>query len=61
MTVEIMFKDNSILTIENVTRVSNASTNLTNDWIHVYSMGDMPGHPKFRCSISDIICVETKA
>ena len=61
MTVKIFFNDQRISTIENVIRVTNASTILVPDWLYVYVTGDIPGYPKFRYNISNIICVEINA
>lgn len=60
MIVEILFKDLSILTIENVKKVSNASTNIPNDWLYVYKYGDLDGYPSFRHKMDNIVCVEVK-
>lgn len=58
MKVTILFKDNSELTIENVKKVSNASTTIKEDYLYIYNMNDEPGNPRFRVKISDIICAE---
>lgn len=60
MIVEILFKDLSILTIENVKKVSNASTNIPNDWLYVYTYGDLDGHPSFKHKMYNIVCVQVK-
>lgn len=60
MVVEILYKDHSSLTIENIKHITNSSTTIPNDWIHIYKWGDVPGNPSFRVKVDDIICVEAR-
>ena len=62
MKVNILFKDKrDILTIENVRKVTNASTNIPNDWIYVYTTGDILGKPRYKYPMSKILCIEVEA
>lgn len=61
MKVEILFKDKSTLTIENVKRVTNASTNIEKDWLYIYTNYDIPGKPSIRYPMEKIICVDVKS
>ena len=59
MKVEILYKDNSIRTIERVYKISNVSTKIENDKLLIYKINQPDIRPTV-VHMEDVVCVEVK-
>lgn len=58
MTVTVLFSDDSVVIYEDIRKVSNASRNIPNDFLYLYRLNDIPGHPSIRLPMSTVITFE---
>lgn len=57
MQVEVLLKNGEIKIFNNVKYVTNASTNIPNDWIYIYLVNDETGKPSVKYPMSAVTCV----
>ena len=57
MKVTILFKDKTRKTFTGIRQVNNASTNVPQDWIDIYRIGDLPGQPSIQFPMEKVTCV----
>lgn len=61
MKVSILFKDGDLKTFDGIWKIANASTNIVNDWIYLYRIGDPHGDPSLRWPMAKVTCIEVLA